>query len=131
VELSRVNGMTKKKRKKQKGKTATPFQAFAVTLHRMFPKARISLKLAKTIWRNKQLRALFLRLMLMRALSPRKASRTKRKTKKAKKTKRGKAARKPSKRKKKKSASKGKVRVSFIAKSGPNKGKRVSFLAKR
>jgi len=131
VESSQVKSMAKKKRKKQKGKKATPFQAFAVTLHRMFPKARISLKLAKTIWRNRQLRALFLRIMLMRALSPRKSRPSKRKTKsKRKKTTKGKR-KNPKSKKKRKQGSKGKVRVSFIAKSGPNKGKRVSFLAKK
>ena len=123
--------MTKKKRKTKVKSVWNDFDLFKLTVKRLFPKHKISLKLLKTIWRNKQLRALFIRLLIARALVPRKSSPSKRKTShKTKKTKTGKRKKKTKKRKKR-PGSKGKVRVSFIAKSGPNKGKRISFLAKR
>jgi len=121
--------MTKKKRKTKVKTVWNDFDLFKLTVKRLFPKHKISLKLLKTIWRNKQLRLLFIRLLIARALVPRKASKSKRKTKKTKKTKRGKTAKKPKRKKKKKSGSKSK-RVSFVPKSGPNKGKRVSFNVK-
>jgi len=125
---SRSSGKRDKTRKPSNVKTVwNDFDLFKLTVKRLFPKHKISLKLLKTIWRNKQLRALFIRLLIARALVPRKPSKSQKKTKKTKKTKKGKVAKKPSKRKKKKSGSK---RVSFVPKSGPNKGKRVSFNVK-
>ena len=114
------------KRKTKVKSVWNDFDLFKLTVKRLFPKHTISLKLLKTIWRNKQLRLLFIRLLIARALVPRKPKPAKRKvSQRTKKTKKGKT------KKKKKSGSKGKVRVSFIAKSGSNKGKRISFLAKQ
>jgi len=122
--------MTKKKRKTKVKTVWNDFDLFKLTVKRLFPKHKISLKLLKTIWRNKQLRLLFIRLLIARALVPRKPLKS-RKTKKRKRTK-SKKKKKATKRKTQKSVkSTGKKRVSFIAKSGPNKGKKVSFLAKR
>jgi len=122
--------MTKKKRKTKVKSVWNDFDLFRITVKRLFPKHKISLKLLKTIWRNKQLRFLFIRLLIARALVPAKSRPTKRKTKaKTKKTKRGKRAKKTSKTRKKKGSG-SKKRVSFVPKSGPNKGKRVSFTVK-
>jgi len=125
--------MTKKKRKTKVKSVWNDFDLFKITVKRLFPKHKIGLKLLRTIWRNKQLRLLFIRLLIARALVPRKTKSSKRKVKrKTKKTKKGKTAKKTKKRKKKKSASKkGKKKVSFVAKSGPNKGKRVTFFVRR
>jgi len=46
------------------------FDKFALTVKRLFPNSKISAKLLKTIWRNKQLRALFINLMFVRAFAP-------------------------------------------------------------
>jgi len=67
---------------------------------RLFPKSKISLKLLKQKWRNKQLRALFINLLFVRAFAPivKKVGGKKKKSKKKK----GKSkTRKDSKRKKK------------------------------
>jgi len=118
--------MTKKKRAKGKGN----FGAFVAAVENAFPRSKISTKTLRLIWRTPSLRVLFIRLLMLAGFS-RKSNPSKRKPKsKTKKTKKGKRTKKSKKRKKKKSGSKGKVRVSFIAKSGPNKGKRISFLAK-
>jgi len=136
VESSRVNGMPKKKRKTKVKTVWNDFDLFKLTVKRLFPKHKISLKLLKTIWRNKQLRALFIRLLIARALVPRKPSKS-RKTKKRKTPKSRKKAKatkrktKKSKRKKKSKSKTGRKKVSFIAKSGPNKGKRITFFVKR
>jgi len=132
VELSRVNVMAKKKRKKQKGKKATDFQVFVVAFRRLFPKGKVSLKLLKTIWRNKPLRALMIRLMVIKSLSrrsPKKSRKTR--TQRRRKTKTRKTKRKKRAKRKTSASTKGKKKVSFIAKSGPNKGKRVTFFVKR
>jgi len=122
--------LTNKKRKKQKGKKATDFQVFVVAFRRLFPKGKVSLKLLKTIWRNKPLRALMIRLMVAKSLSRRSIRKSsKRRTKKSKKTR--KTKRKKRAKRKTSASTKGKKKVSFIAKSGPNKGKRVTFFVRR
>jgi len=61
--------MPHKKGKKQKT-IRNDFDAFSLSVKRLFPKTKISLKLLKTIWRNKQLRALFINLLFVRAFAP-------------------------------------------------------------
>jgi len=89
----------KKKGKKQKT-IRNDFDAFSLSVKRLFPKTKISLKLLKTIWRNKQLRALFINLLFVRAFAPI-VSRSKGSKKKKKKQKRETKTSKDRKRKKK------------------------------
>lgn len=73
--------------KKSKQKTIrNDFDAFSLSVKRLFPKSKISLKLLKQIWRNKQLRALFINLLFVRAFAPivKKTKKVKGKTKKKK-----------------------------------------------
>jgi len=115
-------------KKSKKKDTRSPFEVFADGFRRAFPDAMIGTKVLKSMWRITAIRALMLRLIIFKSLSkkPLKSKKsTKTKTKAKKKPKKTKA-----KKKTKSRVKNGSKKVKFTIKSGPNKGKVVSFTAK-